>query len=416
MLTTSRTLWSSNRKQSITFLIYSLGTHSILPRNSYHQCRGLHLRRSFGFWKKFDGFESNSCIFRHNSINIYVASLLGGFQILGGFAVLSSFKSSVKSIVTQSCPDKAEPTNEFVNQVVCTIENTSSIREIRNEIGRLCRCESVSAIANLLKLLHIKQIVLKSDALEILLTATSKHNNIELSLQIFKDLLTSSECLSSRSYCNFAKAFTNTDDCELLLNFITEVANGVFHNNVLILNRIIFSFAETRQIKKALHIFEYMKILKCKPDLFTYNTILGILGRAGQLDEMLLEFASMKEANIIPDIVTYNTLLNFMQKFGRFDLCLAFMREMDGKGLVLDLRTYTTLIESFGRSGRMEEALKLFDAMKQGNVRPSVYIYRSLINNLKKMGKLETANSLLNEMNCSLPNLIGPKDFKRKSR
>ncbi|KAL9247110.1 hypothetical protein vseg_020575 [Gypsophila vaccaria] len=412
MLISSNTLRFSTRNQLITFFIYSISTQSILPRNSNHQCRRrVHLTRSFGF-----GFGSGSGHFRHNSVNIYIASLLGGIRIVPVFAVLSSFESSVKSIVTQSCPDKEEPTYEFVNQVVCTIENTSSNREIRNQIERLCRYESVSAIANLLKQLHSKRIVLDCDALDIILTATSKQNNVELSLQIFKDLLLSSECLSSRCYCNFATAFTNTDDCELLFKFIKEIADEMLHNNVLILNRIIFSFAEARQIKKALQIFEYMKSLKCKPDLITYNTVLGILGRAGQFDEMLAEFASMKETNIVPDIVTYNTLLNNMQKFGRLDLIIEYTREMNGKGLMLDLRTYTTLIESFGRSGRINEALKLFNAMKQGNIRPSIYIYRSLINNMKKMGKFETATSLLNEMNSSLPNLIGPKDFKRKIR
>ena len=101
---------------------------------------------------------------------------------------------------------------------------------------------------------------------------------------------------------------------------------------------------------------------------------------------------------------------------GRLDLCLVYMREMNENQLTPDLRTYTALIESFGRSGNVEEALGLFSAMKNEQVRPSIYIYRSLINNLKKMGKLEAASLLVNEMNNSLPNLVGPKDFKRKNR
>ncbi|KAH9621072.1 hypothetical protein KSS87_004532 [Heliosperma pusillum] len=352
----------------------------------------------------------------HRYYSIYIASLLSGVQILPLFAVPGSFDGSVKSIVTQSYSDKADAADEIVEQVISTIESTSSNKEICNEIGRLCKSESVSAITKLLQHLHNKQVVLSFNALDILLSATSKQNDIELSLQVFQDLLVFSDCLSSKSYGNLARAFANTDDCELLLKFVRDISDGTLHHKVLILNRIIYGFAEARQIEKALTIYGYMKDSTCKPDLITYNTIIWILGRAGKLDDMLLEFASMKEADVVPDIVTYNTLLNKLIKFGRIDLCVVYMREVDEKGLILDLRTYTALIESFGRSGQTDQAMKLFDSMKHRNVRPSIYIYRSLINNLKKMGKLKAAASLFSEMNDSLPNLIGPKDFKRKNR
>jgi pentatricopeptide repeat protein len=51
--------------------------------------------------------------------------------------------------------------------------------------------------------------------------------------------------------------------------------------------------------------------------------------------------------------------------------------------------------------------------MKTKQIRPSIYIYRSLIASLKKMGKVELAMTLLEEMNASMSNLAGHKDFKR---
>lgn len=98
------------------------------------------------------------------------------------------------------------------------------------------------------------------------------------------------------------------------------------------------------------------------------------------------------------------------------DLCLIYMKEMDESGIEPDLLTYTALIQNFGRTGNIEESLKLFREMKTKQIRPSIYIYRSLINRLKKMGKVELAMTLLEEMNASLPNLAGPRDFKRKGR
>ena len=111
----------------------------------------------------------------------------------------------------------------------------------------------------------------------------------------------------------------------------------IFPRSATVVNRIILAFAECGQIDNALLIFDHLKSLKCKPDLFTYNTVLGILGRVGCADEMLHEFAFMKEANVVLDIVSYNTLINSLRKLGKLDLCLVFLKEMEERGFKPDL-------------------------------------------------------------------------------
>lgn len=380
----------------------SSSNHSILYGKSTLQIGASHFSQPIGFWKKsYQSLFSNSCIFGDNRAKIYIASLSVGTCTRPFNAVLC----------------KPEMT-DLLNQILYAVEKTHlSNREICKEIEKLCKSSNnVSEIAHLLQFLRSKQIFLGSDAYNILLSATSESREIELSVAIFKDILVSSKGMSSKSYFNVAKAFASTDDCSLLLDFVKEISQLTSHCGVLVLNRMIYAFAECRQIEKALSIFRHMEVLECKPDVVTYNTVIGLLGRAGMVDDMLGEFASMKRANLVPDTVTYNTLLNSFKKIGRLDLCLVYMREMDENGLIPDLRTYAALIESFGQSGNVEEALRLFCAMKRSQVRPSIYIYRSLINNLKKMGKLNDAASLIDEMNHSLPILIGPKDFKRRNR
>lgn len=89
---------------------------------------------------------------------------------------------------------------------------------------------------------------------------------------------------------------------------------------------------------------------------------------------------------------------------------------MKDSGVQPDLLTYTALIECFGRSGNVHQSLSLFHEMKLKQIRPSIHIYRSLISNLKKMGKVEVAMAISEEMNSSLSELAGPKDFKRNKR
>ncbi|KAJ8432839.1 hypothetical protein Cgig2_017052 [Carnegiea gigantea] len=408
MLTTSKVFRNWKEKGRISLL-------SPMRNNSISSAKS-HLLNA-PFWKHCAGFMSNTCASRHNPANITIASILVDCRIWPFFAVLSGLTGSFKSIVTQASLGEAEITDEVLHQIVRSIETAdASNSEVCNGIEKLCKSGGGSAMAKLVQIARDKCVFLGADAYDILLAAASEKGDIELSVEIFKNLLISVMLPSSKSYINLAKAFMNTDECALLLNVVDEISELDSHRCVLILNRIIYAFGDCRQIEKALIVFDHMKNLKCKPDLVTYNTVLGILGRFGKMVEMLREFAYMKEAKITPDIVSYNTLLNTLQKFGRLDLCLVYMREMDENRLLPDLRTYAALIESFGRSGNVEEALRLFNAMKYRQVKPSIYIYRSLINNLKKMGKLDIAASLWDEMNSSLSKLVGPMDFKKKQR
>ncbi|XP_022147839.1 pentatricopeptide repeat-containing protein At1g11900-like isoform X2 [Momordica charantia] len=325
---------------------------------------------------------------------------------------------SHQSYPTDTSPDEEKVIDEVLNQIVATRDNASrSSHETFDAcIYKMCRSGNLAAAAQLLKSLCDGKISLSaSKAYDMVLLAASERGDTSLFCQVFKDCLVSCKSLSSATYMNLAKAFISTNDVGKLLEYVKEVIEMTFPN-LIVINKIIFAFSKCREIEKALRIFNQMKLLSCKPDLYTYNIILDMLGRAGRMDEILHMFVSMKEAGIAPDIVSYNTLINSLRKVGRLDMCLIYFREMVAMRIEPDLLTYTAMIESFGRSGNIEEALGLLREMKLKNVYPSNYIYKSLISNSMKIGKVELAMSLLNELKLSGSNLANPKDFKRRKR
>ncbi|XP_015583335.1 pentatricopeptide repeat-containing protein At1g11900 [Ricinus communis] len=323
-----------------------------------------------------------------------------------------------KLIATQASLNEDEVAEAYLNIILAAIQNApSSIEEIcTGYLHKLCNSGSLFVAVRLLQSLQNRNITLGPNAYNLVMEAAGEANKADIVSRVFKDLMMSCKSLPSSSFINLARGFINTNDHVLLMKFVKEVLELAFPRSMVVINRIIFAFAECRQFDKALLIFDQIKDLEYKPDLITYNMVLHILGRAGRVDEMLYEFSSMKEAGIVPDFICYNTLLNQLQKAGRLDLCLVYIREMGESGIEADLLTYTALIQSFGKSGHIEESLRLFDDMKTRQIRPSIYIYRSLINTAKKMGKVELAMTLLEEMNASPPNLAGPNDFKRKRR
>ncbi|KAF6171362.1 hypothetical protein GIB67_009503, partial [Kingdonia uniflora] len=316
-------------------------------------------------------------------------------------------------------PEKVAP-RVSLDRIVSQLENDpiSGKTTCAFYIQKLCGCGDLLYVAKLLSILREKGMYLSPSIYHIVMTAAGEKSDFEFVSRVFKDLLLScGYSLPQTSYSILAKAFLSSTDAIHLLNFVREVSELVPPKNATFINKIIYGFAVSRQIDKGLLIFHHIKNLKCKQDIFTYNIVLDILGRAGRIDEMLHVFDSMNEmANVVPDTVTYNTVINSLRTTRRLDLCLFFTKEMGDKGLEPDLRTYSSLIESFGRSGRVEEAMKLLEEMKKREIRPSIYIYRALISNLKKVGKLNLAASLSDEMNSCISDLVSSKDFKGKIR
>ncbi|KAL9266152.1 Pentatricopeptide repeat-containing protein [Drosera capensis] len=333
------------------------------------------------------------------------------------FGLLSKSIRSCKYLTSRSSCDEAEVTDELLDQVLAAADSSShSNTEIFAFINKLCRTRNVEMISKLLELLHDKHILISGEAYDLLWAAASQAGDIKLMLTIFKKLLLSSISLGSSSYFTLARAWAKTSSNVLLSDFVREVSELTYPRSVVVLNRIIYAFAECGLTDKALAIYNQMRLLGCKPNLITYNTVLGILGRVGRIHDMLHEFSLMKEDDMVPDVVSYNTLINYLQKLGRLHQCTEYLREMREIGLQPDLRTYTSMIEGLGRSGDIKEALRLLNEMKHLQIRPSIYIYQSLVHNSKKMGKLEIAASLQKEMNSSVAQLIGPKEFKPRTR
>jgi len=281
-------------------------------------------------------------------------------------------------------------------------------------IEKLIKAKKLTAAYYLFRVLRNKGVVLDLAVYNSLLTATGEAGNFSFACPIFKDLLANGSP-DSMSYFALSRAFTKVGDTELAYNFSRELLESSLCNTI-VLNRLIYAFAETGQTKSALRLFENMKHWKCKPDLVTYNTIIYILGKEGQADAAFHEFLTMKDLGHVPDIITYNTLINNFGRLGRLDLCLMLLQEMVGRGIEPDLRTYTVLIDSFGRMGQVEEAIRLFHEMEEKGCKASIYVYRSLISNLSKAGNIVLANKLSEELKVHGSNLIHPNDFKKKRR
>ncbi|XP_072955024.1 uncharacterized protein [Typha angustifolia] len=327
-----------------------------------------------------------------------------------------SMHCSRRSIVMSGSVDEGEVIKALDLLLSTEKEKKVSDKEICGAyIEKLCGSGNLSDAVHLLRYIHDRQIHLSLNIYNVLLKSAGEANNFSLFCKIFKYLLLSRFPPDLTSYINVAKAFQKVDDSELILKFIRVILEITNDRDPTVMNRIILLIAKSGQIDKSMMIFEELKNSHTKVDVVTFNTILGILGKAGRVNQMLSEFEVMKERGHAPDIVTYNTVINSLRRLGKLDLCKAFATEMFERGINLDLRTYTALIDGFGRAGHIEDALNMFGEMKKSQ-QPSIYVYRAVISDLKKAGKFELALKFSEEMNSNTSKLLGPEDFKTKSK
>lgn len=326
--------------------------------------------------------------------------------------------SAMHSLINTGDEDEEDLLKKMVNHSQSGSKIISKV-DYTNLVDKYTRDGNLSAAYDLLQSLQDKNICLPVSVFKNLLVAAGEQNDTKLCCRTFRELLVSAgNPLTSDCYLNLARAFINTDDCTHLSSLVKEISESSLPCRLIVINRTILAFAESRQINKVLMILEQMREWECKPDVITYNSVLDILGRAGLVNEMLALLSTMKEdCDVSLNIITYNTVLNGLRKACRFDMCLVLYNEMVQCGIEPDLLSYTAVIDSLGRSGNMKESLRLFDEMKQRQIRPSVYVYRALIDSLKKSGDFQRALQISDELkNTSSVDLAGPQDFKKHLR
>ncbi|KAF6982750.1 hypothetical protein CFC21_001098 [Triticum aestivum] len=273
----------------------------------------------------------------------------------------------------------------------------------------------LTEVAGILRRLRDEQISLGLGTFNLLLKRACEADDFLLFAKVFRHLLLSKAAPDLTSYMCVARAIGGLDDNELLLKFVREVLEITNGRDPTVANRIVFAAGRYGRLDKCLIIFEELKKDRRCLDIVTFNTVLDMLGKVGRVGEMLGEVKLMEELGISPDIVTYNTVINCLRRLGRLSLCKSFAREMFERGISPDLRTYTALIDCFGRAGHIADALEAFEQMKKSH-QPSIYVYRALISDMKKAGRFELAEKLTDEMNSSASDLLGPEDFRQKSK
>lgn len=122
-------------------------------------------------------------------------------------------------------------------------------------------------------------------------------------------------------------------------------------------------------------------------DTVLYNSLLHARSKAGHVEAAVELFNSMKQSNCRPDLYTYNTIMNMYVKVDSgLAKVLSVFKEMCLLGIQPDVVSYDILLAACASKEHVKEAQRIFSAMKKRGVKPSVVTYTSLITVYAKSG------------------------------
>ena len=113
-----------------------------------------------------------------------------------------------------------------------------------------------------------------------------------------------------------------------------------------------------------------------RPDVGTFNTLIGACGNAGGLGKALGVCFRWKVAGVRPDVGTFNTLIGACGNAGDLGKALG-VSDIIVAGVRPDVGTFNTLIGACGNAGDLGKALGGSDIIVAG-VRPDVGTFNTL--------------------------------------
>lgn len=159
----------------------------------------------------------------------------------------------------------------------------------------------------------------------------------------------------------------------------------------------IKAFAEAKERRKAVGIFELMKKYKFKIGAETINCLLDSLGKAKLGKEAQVLFDRLKE-RFTPNIHTYTVLLNGWCRVKNLLEAGRVWNEIIDTGFKPDIVAHNTMIDGLLKSKKRSEAIKMFEVMKSNGPKPNVRTYTILIRDFCKQTKMREAVEYLEEM------------------
>ncbi|XP_073099929.1 pentatricopeptide repeat-containing protein At1g79540 [Elaeis guineensis] len=154
---------------------------------------------------------------------------------------------------------------------------------------------------------------------------------------------------------------------------------------------LISAYSASSMAEKAVESFGRMVEFNCRPNTFTYNTVLQIFVDKDVILLAMAVYNQMLKSDCRSNRSTYNILMDGLCKAGKTQDALALFDEMLQRGISPNTMIYTVFLSSLCKADRLNDASRLLDSMKQKNYKPDSVTYNALLSGFCKLGRIDGA-------------------------
>ncbi|KAJ7970401.1 Pentatricopeptide repeat-containing protein [Quillaja saponaria] len=174
--------------------------------------------------------------------------------------------------------------------------------------------------------------------------------------------------------------------------------------NTNMFNILIYGYCVEKKLKEAVKVLNQMGEFGWLPDNVTYNTVLDVLCKNGQLNqEKNLEQAydllkSFGKLGYVLDDVNYETLIMGYFKDEKADKALKLCVEMKDKGIICSIVTYNCIIEGLCQSRKTDQAINKLNGIIASGIVSDGITCNTIIHGYCREAVVEKAFQFHNKM------------------
>nr|XP_043609746.1 pentatricopeptide repeat-containing protein At4g20740 [Erigeron canadensis]XP_043609747.1 pentatricopeptide repeat-containing protein At4g20740 [Erigeron canadensis] len=169
--------------------------------------------------------------------------------------------------------------------------------------------------------------------------------------------------------------------------------------SVQIYNILIRALYDTKEVKKALTLFQELKYLKMEPDLYTYSNAILCYTEVGDIHEACSCYNEIKEMSFFPSVDAYLSLVRGLCKIGEIDSAFMLVRECLGN-VTSGPREfkYFLRIVHMCRSIDADKVMDVISEMVEDGCQPDDVILSAVISGMCQYGTIEEARKVFSNM------------------
>lgn len=217
--------------------------------------------------------------------------------------------------------------------------------------------DDADMLNEVMKMFEKLELSLRRDAYEMLIAALCEKNHVNATLRVLEKMA-SADCAPRMStYRPLIQVYCQKKQMHKVQEVFEMMKDSP--QDSICYNLVLSALFNMKKFEKATQFLQRMVDMGCKPEAYTYNTMIRAVCKMGDTDLAIRLFDRLEEEGINPLYSTYWYLLDGLLQFRGFDEAHSFLIQQCGKDSKLDTSNYNYLMSACRKSGKWKEAGKL---------------------------------------------------------